>query len=440
MTFRRIKNKKFHINKLKKRMRELRRKNKKYKRTVVKSNMDFLCLDVYEFLKDVKFGDVPVGDRIWTKAKGSAYIDIPEVFSITNNHEETIAVLKKVFYYGCNENVKSLFFDHKKCKDFEIAASTIMDSIVMACKAYRKSIGDELIIFGNFPEDLKVRKMLIASGLPAHLELKDKLLTRMDNIKLFSLAAGKRGTGRSGTVATKLTDYIDDCLETQNCELTDLGRNRISRMFSEVIDNCELHGGERTTWYTLGHFNTIQESCGEVHLVIFNYGNSIYEQLLSDETTYETREKLEYMKKRHKKEYDSNWNEETMLTVFSIQQGISRLRDKNVEGNKKRGTGTVILLDTFYGLGKSVRDLEPEFSITSGHTHIRFDKKYKLKEEALNVPVLGTGGRKIIAFNKENNLFQKADPDNVTLMKQYFPGTIISMKFYIDREYLQNLK
>ena len=129
-----------------------------------------------------------------------------------------------------------------------------------------------------------------------------------------------------------------------------------------------------------------------------------------------------------------------MLTVFSIQEGISRLRDRNREGNKKRGTGTIILLDTFYTLGKSIRNVEPEFSITSGHTHILFNKKYQLKDEVFDEPIWGKGSRKIIAFNENNNLFQKADTNNVRLMKHYFPGTIISMKFYIDREYLQNMK
>ena len=436
----RIKKQKFHINKIKKRMRYLKRKNKRYHHVGGFKNKNYLSLEVYDFLKTVNFDNISITDRLPVRiSNGVLLISIPEVFSITNNPEDTINILKKVFYYGCNENVKKLVFSHMNCKELEIAASTIMDSIVMACKSYRKSMGDELFISGDLPKDAKARKILIASGLPAHLNLQDKLLTRQDNMRLFSLVAGKSGTGRSGEVSTQLTDYINRCLITQEYKLTDTGLNMISRMFSEVIDNCELHGGDNSTWYALGHFNMIEKGFGEENLVIFNYGNSIYQQLISNETTIETREKIEYMKKCHQNQYDMNWNEETMLTVFSLQQGVSRLRDQNIEGNRKRGTGTAIMLDTFYTLGGSIRNMSPEFSITSGHAHILFDQKYKIKDEILNAPIFGSGKRKVIAFNTDNDLFQKADNKNVTLMKQNFPGTIISMKFYIDHEYLQSL-
>ena len=420
-------------------MRELNRKNKRYRHVVVRRT-NYLSLEAYDFLKSVKFDNISIGDRMLVRATdGVMSIRIPEIFSVTNNPEETIAIFKKVFYFGCNRNVRTLIFRHKSCKELEIAASTIMDSIVMACKSYRKSIGEELIVSGSLPEDAKARKMFIASGLPAHLELKNKLLIRKDNMRLFSLVAGKSGTGRSGEVSTQLTDYIDRCLDTQDYELTTIGRNMISKMFGEVIDNCELHGGEKSTWYVLGHFDMTEKRSGEANLVIFNYGDTIYQQLISDSTTAETREKIDYMKRQHKSQYDKNWNEETMLTVFALQEGVSRLRDRNVEGNRKRGTGTIILLDTFYTLGGSSRDMDPEFSITSGHTHILFDQRYKLKDEMIDVPIWGKGKRRIIAFNQNNNLFQKADEHNVSLMDQYFPGTIISMKFYIDREYLQRL-
>ena len=440
MNRRRIKNKKFHINKIEKRMRELQRKNKRRKIRIIRYRQENYSEDVYNLLLSKGFGNISFGDRIFVKnSTGAVPIEIPEVFSITKNYEETIKLLRKVFYYGSNENIKMIIFYHNKCRELGIAASTIMDTIVLACSSHRKNSGNDLVISGNFPENKKVKKIFIASGLPAHLKLRDKIHYRKDNIKLFSLIAGKGGTGRSGTVATKLTDYINECLNTQDFSLTPVGKRRISRMFSEVIDNCELHGGKNTTWYSLGHFDMTNNNYGEMHLVIFNYGVSIYEQLISEETTAETREKIDFMREVHKSQYDTNWKEETMLTVFSLQQGISRLRDKESTGNKKRGTGTIVLLETFYNLGKTIQELEPEFSIVSGHTHILFDKKYELQNYFFQDNVLGNGERKIIAFNEENNIFKKADKDNVRFMKQYFPGTIISMKFYIDREYLENL-
>lgn len=441
MSYRKIKNKKFHINKIKKRMRQLVRRNRRRRHTVGKnSDINETSLHVYNFLKNQQFDEVKFEERMNAKlSKGAISIEIPEIFSITKNPEETIKILKKVFYYCCNRTINLIQFNHKKCKELEIAASTIMDTIVMSAKAYRRLSGEEIIISGNFPDDMKARKIFIASGLPSHLEINVKTKIRKDNIKLFKLVAGRSGTKRSGTIATRLTDYFNSCLNTQSYELTPMGKNNFSKMFGEVIDNCENHGGKDAMWYTLGHFNII-EDYGEVNLVFFNYGNTIYEQLISNETSMETLEKIKFMKKKHESIYDDNWNEETMLTVFSLQQGISRLRNKNSEGNKKRGTGTIILLDTFYKIGKSTHDMEPEFSITSGHTHIIFDQKYKLKEELLEEEIFGKCKRKIIAFNDTNNIFEKADTSNVKCMKEFFPGTIISMKFFIDNEYLKSLK
>lgn len=441
MNKRRIKNKKFHINKLRKRMRELRRKNKGKNARVNNRIIDAYSTSVYDFLSQMSFGNISLGERLFVKNKsGVVPIEIPEVFSVTNNMEETIKIFRTVFYYGCNDNVNTIVFVHNKCNELEIAASTVMDTIVMACKSYRRKIGKELRIAGDFPKNPKVRKMFIASGLPSHLQLCESIPYRKDNLRLFSLVSGKNGTDRSGTVSTKLTDYVNECLNTQCYELTSQGKRNISKMFCEVIDNCEIHGGENTTWYTLGYFDMMNKKYGEMNLVIFNYGKSIYEQLISEDTTFETKKKIEYMKEIHKKQYDDNWNEETMLTVFSLQQGISRLRDRKNEGNKDRGTGTVILIDTFYKLGKTIQGEEPQFSITSGHVHILFDRKYQLQEKEIHNSILGNGKRKIIAFNNDNDILKKANSENVHCMNQFFPGTIISMKFYIDKEYLNILK
>lgn len=441
MNKRKQKNKKFHSNKIKKRMRQLRKKTST-KAIRRKNNGEVLVpLDVFEFLKERQFEQIPVKERAFVNnRKGTAYIEIPSIFSMTKNCEETIQTLKKVFYCGQNPNIHSIVFLHHNCTELEIAASTIMDTIVIACKAYRREKGDSLNISGDLPRDAKAKKIFIASGLPSHLNLKEKITYRKDNFLPFHIVAGKSGTGRSGTVSTHLTNYIDDCLKTRGYGLTPLGQNRISKMFGEVIDNCEIHGGDKSTWYVLGHFDMMEKDVGEMNLVIFNYGNSIYERLLSEETTDETKSKICRMKEVHYRKYDDNWNEETMLTVFALQQGISRLRNSNSEGDKNRGMGTVVLMDTFYLLGNTVKEDEPEFSITSGRTHIIFNKKYCIEDKKIDDPILGNSNRKVIAFNKENNILDKADKENVYYMQNEFPGTVIAMKFYVDDKHLKRVK
>ena len=49
----------------------------------------------------------------------------------------------------------------------------------------------------------------------------------------------------------------------------------------------------------------------------------------------------------------------------------------------------------------------------------------------------GTGERQIIAFNKENDIYQKPDRTYVRRIKERFPGTIISLRFYLDGRYIR---
>ena len=52
---------------------------------------------------------------------------------------------------------------------------------------------------------------------------------------------------------------------------------------------------------------------------------------------------------------------------------------------------------------------------------------------------IGFETRKIIAFNKKNSLYEPPDPEAVRRIKSYFPGTIIDMKFVLDKEYLEKI-
>ena len=97
---------------------------------------------------------------------------------------------------------------------------------------------------------------------------------------------------------------------------------------------------------------------------------------------------------------------------------------------KDRGQGTKNLIENFQLLGDSLDiGCEPIMTITTGNTHIIFNNKYKFKDRGDNI--------KVIAFNKDNDLNKRPDKQNVINIKNKFPGVIISMKFYIDRDYIK---
>lgn len=71
-------------------------------------------------------------------------------------------------------------------------------------------------------------------------------------------------------------------------------------------------------------------------------------------------------------------------------------------------------------------------AILSGNTHILFDGKYAMDKEP--------NGRKVIAFNDENSLLAPPDSSYVkTIGPRKFPGTIISIKFSLEKTQMQDV-
>ncbi|WOO36005.1 hypothetical protein R2R35_19740 [Anaerocolumna sp. AGMB13020] len=312
-----------------------------------------------------------------------------------------------------------------------------MDVIVVGIKTYRQKIKKDISFSGEYHGKGPIKNVLIASGIIKHLNAYTDTIVDYKNLILFKAQSGKNNSRKSDTVATKLKEYFDRCLETQGYMLTEDAGNYMGKMFGEVINNCEIHGGVNSIWYTIGHYEMKEDGCGEFQLAIFNFGDSISQRIRSKETTAEIKDLLNKMNEIHKPNYGANWNQDAMYTVLSLQEGISRLKDRNNPGNKKRGTGTIRLMESLYTIGMSKPGKEPDLSITSGNINIKFSNKYSLDNVLFNDNIMGNNLRKIIAFNNDNDIYKPADSNNVRIMKETFPGTVISIKFYLDGKYLQ---
>ena len=228
----------------------------------------------------------------------------------------------------------------------------------------------------------------------------------------------------SDIVGTKVVKYFDDCLKTKGVGLDDDGLRIMGEMVGEVIDNCKRHSGKNGEWFTLGHYKN-NEDCGECHLVFFNFGDTIYESLKNSAESYIIKT-LENMSSRHNLNWSSKWTKENLWTLYALQDGVSRCKKDESADN---GSGTIKLIESFNSIGQTKENKNPKMSITSGSTNILFDGTYTLKEDA-NL------GKKIIAFNINNNLGEKPDPEYVKSLKSFFPGTVISMRFFLDRRFI----
>ena len=438
---RKRKKRKYLLRRYKHLIRIQRRRKKRRSTNGVRSYKDvFYSNRVYDFLSDHKFGRIR--KSFISQLKRTVQIEIPPLFSISENPNETIEIIKQLFYYGTQRNITEIVIDHSQCINLEIAASTIMDVVVKAIRQWRFKNRMEINMSGMIPDIKRVKDVFIASGLAAHMEVEflSNVFADMNKIRRFKLMSGLQNSSNADEVATRLVEYIRQCLETQGFTLTKSGISSLGMIFGEVLDNSRIHGGKDTIWYALGHYQIYDDSngFGEAQLVIFNFGNTIYEQISNPAVSgKEVIQKLNYLDEKHKHNYSRKWDKEMLATLLSLQEGISRLRDKNSIGNTRRGTGTVRLIENFSLIGNTSGKESPLMTITSGTAQIRFDGKYALQPYTFDDDVFGHKSRKVIAFNQSNSLFRCPDPNNVIKLEQYFPVKIISLKFFFDKKYLE---
>lgn len=373
--------------------------------------------------------------------KGTTTVSIPSVFSVLDNPEGTIRFLKRFYAILRNKAVKEIYLDYASCNNLGLSASVTMDAIALAVDEYRLEKNIPLDWSGNLPKEKYARDIVMTGGLPLHIGAEIFENSQVESFEQFEMVRGCYNPlkKKAGKVATDLTLYLDKCLHTQKYRLNEFGKSLFSDMLGEVITNCEIHGGVDAMWYTQGYYKIINEAnIGEMQLVFLTIGDSIYEGLKKD-ANEETTQKLQHMRKMQEKYMSDSWNEETIYTVLALQEGISRLRTEKIEGYEYRGSGTVNLIERFYTIGgTNDSSIEPKMSIISGHTHIDFSDKYKLKRKQFkDDAIFENTNSRIIAFNQENDIYKPADPKNVMYMKEYFPGTIISLKFYLDRNYIE---
>jgi len=417
---RKHKNRKIRINKTNKIMRQ-RHREKYHHIKGIKSGKN--GKKRYIFNKVIKLLDLKKFYHKIERNENIVIIEIPSIFSLITNPEESIQTLKKIFTAIQNEKVQELFLDYSKCEELGLCASSVTDIIILNGIKYRRIINKPLNTRGNVPKSKEAREIFIISGLVKHLgisKIENKNTVRLDIIK----------NEVQGKMTDKIIQYYDKCLNTQNYQLTAQGKSKFAHMIGEVLDNVNQHAGELATWYASGHFNIDKDrKDGKCRLVLFDFGDSIYEGLNREDTTEYTKKLLRDKTKEHYNIFNKKWNEEPLWMLYVLQYNVSR---KRVDVEDDRGKGTIKLINNFMHIGKNMEGNNPIMAILSGNGYILFDSTYTLKEKMVNDKQIP-----IIAFNEENDLSKKPDSKYVKRIDENFPGTMISMEFYLDKEYIE---
>jgi hypothetical protein len=177
---------------------------------------------------------------------------------------------------------------------------------------------------------------------------------------------------------------------------------------------------------------------GECHIVIFNYGPSIYDTLCAPEVSPKLLEDLHKLSDHHETRgalsrkilsRKSPLTEECLWTLYALQDRVSRFNGQ--PGKPDRGAGTVKLIEFFEQLAGNA---PMRMCILSGGAYILFDGKHRIKPMKVGAEEL-----KVIAFNEDNDIWQAPDPQYVRQLKVGFPGTVISIRLTLDPNVLERL-
>jgi hypothetical protein len=335
------------------------------------------------------------------------------------------------------DRLAKIHFDHSKCTMLELGASAVMDVITLEIRNGWAKRKVKYQLGGRLPDDESIKEIIRASGLTKNLKVADQALSeaKAKNYLLFDLISGGKeyasphSSSETEKAEQKLTDYFDACLKKSGFHLTIDGRRNLSIMVGEMMTNAEEHSGHGR-WFVTGYLRK-QDGYDEVNIAIFNFGRTIYETF-DEKIDPSLRADLKHLSDHHTQKgfFGSEWSEETLWTLYSLQEGVSRYT--GTPRGTDRGTGTVRMIEFFQNLGrKDDAKLEPKMCLLSGSAYILFDSRYKMLSEPVDNEMRST-----IAFNSTNSLLDPPDKNNVKKIHGHFPGTIVSLKFFLDKKYL----
>jgi hypothetical protein len=366
---------------------------------------------------------------------------VPEIFSLCANPKESFLFLKELLYILYNQSAFDITIDYKKCKRIDIDASITMDVILKDCishikksrrHGYRCNI-NSIKPIGFSPE---IKKFLYATGLFKNLGLVN---IHFEDVVICELCTGYYSKMERRDIdqirkkeveVTKLIDYIDKCLtKMHRSPLAPDAKKHFANVIGEIITNAEQHSSTNFR-YSVGYFKestSSEEHIGEFNVVIFNFGETIYERI--NHPVHCVNKNIVTDMKNLSSRYTSRgffgtgFKEETLWTLYSLQDGVSSI-------SPHRGNGTIKFIESFFRLkGDNLKDEKSHLTILSGNARIVFDGTYEMTKRVKNGENF-----KVIAFNTEGDWEALPDKKYVTFTENYFPGTMIATKIFIKDE------
>lgn len=225
--------------------------------------------------------------------------------------------------------------------------------------------------------------------------------------------------------ATIITNMIEKAIrETKNDDNYVLPldiHGAIKSAIGEQFDNIHLHSVDTDFGTLCGFYNKVNK---EVTLLVYNFGKTIAETLRDSDLPKKVLQEINTILVSHQKKSffnltkNTDFSAENALTLLALQEGIS----SRIKYDITRGHGLIDFIGNCFELNSKCK-----VTVISGKTAIKIDDTYKIKSEN----VFGNT-RRILAFNKNNDIFEKPDPKYVINTGVNFNGVIIETIIPLD--------
>jgi hypothetical protein len=387
------------------------------------------------YLNSIEFYDRRAELSRQKRRHASRPLKFPKTFSFIDQPDDATAVIED-FVARAMTRPGRMYIDQRYCTAVDLCAEAVLNAVTREAKKYYK-IG----FAGHFPADPEIRQIVEATGISNELgvttdQTGDFLCHRLVKGRFDGTQA--KENSMCDEESASLIDYLNQCLQRYGKKLTGAAEQRFIDLVAEVINNCEDHSGRAEWWLAAYMRQPKDRDYGDCHIAIFNFGDTIAETLQRLDDSDTTRKAIEDLVRRHnaKKSFlTGKYSHENLWTLSALQGGVSSKNPKE-PGHGHRGMGTVKMLQAFMRLG-AVREGgdRPVMAILSGRTHIRLDQKYGLIQR----PGAEAGQQDMITFNPQSSLLERPDEAYVCPVSRFFPGTLISLRFYIDPKHLESV-
>lgn len=364
-------------------------------------------------------------------------IQLPQDFTIVDNPTGCLAVFRRLAMCSRSNRLRRIHIDHSAVTKIDLCAESVLDRFVKEIEHDARLKRKRLSLSGTLPSDPDIDMYVRATGIIKHLQIKKAYLDPKDEGKLRILRVHSLGAGdevglyemsKEESAVKKLIDYINECLGESGRTMTPNGEEALAAYAGEILNNVVEHSGRRD-WSVVGYLNP-EDPMHICELAVFNFGGSIADSFRNVDKQSLVRRKVDAYTRSH--ERMGKWKRDNLVTVVALQQYIS---SKLSEEQPDRGQGTVQLIDFFMDVHEECTGQSKDamkMALCSGSTHILFDGTYRMEDD-------GTG-RRVIAFNEQNDLRRPPDGHCVTNLQGFpFPGTAIMVKFPIQPSKIQEV-